>query len=273
MLVFLVFCLAALTACSHVDSPDIPYITSFDEHHLRDDWKVHFENKKTQGCFVLFDLAAGDFQVFNVERAKEAMTPASTFKIPNSVIALDSGVVRSRKQIFVWDGEKQFRKSWERAHDLDSAFRFSVVPVYQEIARAVGAQSMAEYVEGFDYGNCDISGEIDQFWLNNTLKISAFEQVAFLERLYRESLPASIESQKSVKEMMLHEKTESYTIRGKTGWALGDESGLGWWVGWVETNNNVHLFALNMDLKEVANAGNRVGIAKGILKAEGLLQP
>jgi beta-lactamase class D len=35
------------------------------------------------------------------------------------------------------------------------------------------------------YGNQDISGGIDQFWLSSSLKISPKEQADFMEALYK----------------------------------------------------------------------------------------
>ncbi|MFT7619447.1 MAG: beta-lactamase class D [Planctomycetota bacterium] len=235
------------------------------------EWGAFFGDKRAKGCFVIRDLETKKTRAFNLKRAQTPLLPASTFKIPNTLIALDLEVVADRSHVFKWDGKKRNLESWERDHTLDSAFQHSVVPVYQEIARSIGHESMAAYVKNFGYGNEDISGGIDRFWLDGSLRISAVEQVDFLEKLYFETLPARVWSQRNVKEIMLHEKTERYVIRAKTGWALRDVDPVGWWVGWVEVDGRAHAFALNIELKQMNHAGRRLEIAKSILKSEGLL--
>jgi len=124
------------------------------------------------------------------------MLPASTFKIPNSVIALETGVVGDPdKDIFRWDGVVRSIEAWNRDHTLRSAIAASAVPVYQEIARRIGADRMQKFVDLFGYGNRDIGGGIDQFWLTGNLRISPVQQIDFVDRLRRGTLPVSKRSQ------------------------------------------------------------------------------
>src|SRR5215217_1916155 len=121
---------------------------------------------------------------------------------------------------------------WNRDHDLRTAIKVSALPVYQQIAREVGAERMTKYVRDFQYGNADASGPIDQFWLGSTLQISAFEQIDFLKRLVALQLPVSERSVRIVREILINEASADYVLRAKTGVARGTP-GVGWWVGWV----------------------------------------
>jgi beta-lactamase class D len=189
--------------------------------------------------------------VSDFERAKVAYPPASTFKIPNTVIALETGVVASLDDpVFKWDGEVRTLDgkpvaAWNRDQTLREAFRNSTVWVYQEVARKVGAERMARLVAAFDYGNRAI-GEIDRFWLSGPLRISALEQIAFLGKLRAGTLPVSARAQALAREAMMLETTEAYVLRGKTGWAFDHK--VGWFVGWFETGPRSRLFALNLDV-------------------------
>src|SRR5207302_1318723 len=122
----------------------------------------------------------------------QAMLPASTFKIPNSVIALETGVVGDPdKDVFKWDGVVRSIEGWNRDHTLRSAIAASAVPVYQEIARRIGAERMQKYVDLFEYGNRDIGGGVDQFWLTGNLRIDPIQQIDFVDRLRREAQPGT----------------------------------------------------------------------------------
>lgn len=210
---------------------------------------------------------AGEISVSDVERAKAAFLPASTFKIPNTIIALETGVVASLDDpVFKWDGKVRSIDGkpvdgWNRDQPLREAFRNSTVWIYQEIARKVGPERMAHYVSAFDYGNRDISGvPIDQFWLSGALRISALEQIALLDKLRLGSLPVSARAQSLTKEAMVVERTDAYVLRGKTGWAFDQK--IGWFVGWLETEKASRLFALNLDMSTSRSIKARVEIVK-----------
>jgi len=89
---------------------------------------------------------------------------------------------------------------WAQDHSLRSAFQYSVLWYYREIALRAGAERMQEFVRRFEYGNRNASGRVDNFWLDGTLAISADEQVEFLRRLYAGQLPVSRRSTDIVKE-------------------------------------------------------------------------
>lgn len=233
------------------------------------------------GTFVLLDGQTGAVVRHNPERARTRLLPASTFKIPNSLIALETGVATGPDFPLAWDSLRAPRENWwPAAWAQDQTFRTalanSVVWYYQELARRIGAERMQAYLERFDYGNGDLSSGIDQFWLQGDFGISADEQIGFLRRFYTGALPVSARSLEIVKEILVLETTPEYRLSGKTGTVtLPGGTELGWLVGYVEREGQVHLYALNLEADaEVAwDRDRRVRVAKEILRTLGVLPP
>ncbi|HBZ3590170.1 TPA: OXA-48 family class D beta-lactamase [Klebsiella pneumoniae] len=234
-------------------------------------WNAHFTEHKSQGVVVLWNENKQQGFTNNLKRANQAFLPASTFKIPNSLIALDLGVVKDEHQVFKWDGQTRDIAAWNRDHDLITAMKYSVVPVYQEFARQIGEARMSKMLHAFDYGNEDISGNVDSFWLDGGIRISVTQQIAFLRKLYHNKLHVSERSQRIVKQAMLTEANGDYIIRAKTGYSTSIEPKIGWWVGWVELDDNVWFFAMNMDMPTSDGLGLRQAITKEVLKQEKII--
>jgi beta-lactamase class D len=165
---------------------------------VRSDWSRHFAEAGVRGTLVVVDerVHPASRWVHDESRAHTRFIPASTFKIPHALIALDAGAVRDEFQVFRWDGTRRDIESWNRDQDLRSSMRNSVVWVYQHIARSIGEDGERRYLQKIGYGNADPSGGIDRFWLDGKLAISAEEQVTFLQRLYRNELPFRVEHQR-----------------------------------------------------------------------------
>ncbi|MBW8903885.1 MAG: class D beta-lactamase, partial [Bradyrhizobium sp.] len=163
---------------------------------IRDGLGRHFTDAGTAGTFVGYRVEEYLVIASDRDRSGQPKLPASTFKIPNSLIALETGVVGDPDvDLFKWDGVKRGIESWNRDHTMRSAIAASAVPVYQEIARRIGAQRMQKYLDLFEYGNRDIGGGIDQFWLTGNLRIDPVQQIDFVDRLRRGVLPVSKRSQ------------------------------------------------------------------------------
>lgn len=237
----------------------------------------HFTDR--DATFVLLDMQTGQVVCHNPARARSRYLPASTFKIPNALIALDSRVVNSADFSIAWNSKKTPKQAWWPAiwandHTLQSALRNSVVWYYQEIARRIGAQRMQSYLTRFKYGNENISGGIDQFWLTGGLRISAEEQTDFLRRFYTGNLSVSGSTTSIVKETLTLEETSQYRFSGKTGWAGFGESGspqLGWLVGYLERGQDTYIYAINLDIKSSADAAARLSITKAVFRDFGLM--
>lgn len=228
-----------------------------------------------EGTFVVLDPATDRLRVYNMDRAQRRFIPASTFKIANSIIALETGVADGADFALSWDSTAAppadfWPQSWRQDHVLRTAFRNSVVWYYQEIARRIGAERMAAHLHALDYGNGDTGGGIDRFWLDGDLRISPMEQVRFLRRLYEGTLGVDANTTAALKDVMLLEETAAYRLSGKTGTAeLTETRELGWLVGFVEVGGGVHYYALNMEGEQVWEEWPpqvRIGLVKSLLQ-------
>lgn len=244
----------------------------------RSDWGAVFAEAGVDGTFVLHEVGSDEIQVYDPERADTRRIPASTFKILNSLIILETGTVADVDEIVEWDGVQRDVPEWNRDHDLRTAIEVSAVWVYQELARRVGEEAMSELVDAAGYGNADIGGGIDQFWLDGDLRISPLQQVDFLGRLVDDDLPFSRENMAAVREIMVRESGDGWSWSHKTGTALSEDPVLGWLVGTTEYGGSTWIFAMNLDLGPVDVPSQidpqvRQQITRTILVAEGALPP
>lgn len=239
-------------------------------------WQDHAPVKKlfaesgTVGTFILYDPATGVFSGHNRERAETRFIPASTFKIPNTLIGLSVGAVSSVDDILPYGGKPQPHPAWEKDMSLREAITISNVPVYQELARRIGLERMREGVAALHYGNMDIGTVVDRFWLDGPLQISAVEQTRFLAALAMERLPMPSNAQKAVRAILLIEEGDGWKLYAKTGTAARTSPQLGWWVGWVENNGAVFSFALNVDISPAMDYEKRIAFGKQCLESMGL---
>jgi beta-lactamase class D len=250
-----------------------------------EDLRRFFRN--TTGAFVLYDSNRNHYVRYNVARCRKRFSPFSTFKIPNSVIGLETGVIADADFVISWDPDAFPQANqwttppfvyWKQDQTLRSAIKYSVVWYYRELSRRVGLEKEKKYVADFHYGNEDVSGGLSSpnlfecFWLRSSLQISADEQIEFLKRLYGLKLPVSARSQQITKDILVLEKTPKYTLSGKTGGGAGPNGTLGWFVGYVEANNNVYFFALNIDGPNYEAINNkRIDLTKQILRTLGCM--
>jgi beta-lactamase class D len=210
---------------------------------VRDDFRKYFQKYHVQGSFVLYDLRKDQWILIGPKQRKTAFTPASTFKICNSLIGLETGVVRDENFVIRWDGITRSNPEWNKDHDLKSAFKNSTVWYYQELARRVGGERMKKWLDLVGYGNADTSGGIDRFWLSGGLRITPEQQIIFLRRLFLGDLPFSKRTMDIVRKIMIVKDTTTYTLRAKTGWGAQDGLDIGWYVGYVQTKSGVYFFA------------------------------
>ena len=230
-----------------------------------------FRSAALEGTFVLYDVAADRYSVHDRIRAQTRFVPASTFKIPNTLIGLTVGSVKSVDEVLPYGGGKQRFKAWEQDMHLRDAIKVSNVPVYQELARRTGLERMREQLARLDYGNRDTGTVVDRFWLDGPLKISAEEQTRFLARLAQDALPFPKPAMAATREIALVERAPGYTLYAKTGRTFDDKRDIGWWVGWVEKGGKVYAFALNADMASDADAPKRIEVARASLRALGVL--
>ena len=217
---------------------------------------------------LIYDLNKNEYIQYNSERCNESFIPASTFKILNSLIALETGVIKDENEVIPWDSVNRQYDKWNMDQTLRTAIKYSAVWAYQEIARKIGEQRMQHYVDSVKYGNCNIGGGIDRFWLDGDLRITPLQQVEFLRRLYSDDLPFSKRNLDIVKDIMINDQTGNYILRGKTGWA----GTTGWYVGYLEENDNVYFFANNIDIVNEQDVKARIEIVNDVFNSMGLLK-
>jgi beta-lactamase class D len=238
----------------------------------RPDWAKFFDAKGVRGTFVLFEPASDRYLVLDPARAKQGFLPASTFKIPNALIGLEVGSIGDENEVFHWDGKPQVRSEWERDQTLATGMRYSCVWMFQEVARRTGKARMKEWLARLAYGNRDIKGGIDHFWLQGALRVSAMQQVDFLRKLAEGELAMTQRSQRLVRDALVFEKTPAYTLYAKTGSTGHVRNPVDWWVGWVERKGKpVAYFAMNYAPNAKDRYEDRFEIGRAILNDAGAL--
>jgi len=235
-----------------------------------------FEEYGVQGCFLLYDMKNDIYQIYNSTRCEQGFLPASTFKILNSLIGLETGVITGDSMVIPWDGVVRSVEEWNKDHTLASAIQYSAVPYFQEIARRIGPERMKEYIDDSDYGRMDITKEtIDRFWLWGDSRITPWEQMNFLLNFYNNKLPFSKEHIDLVKKLIILKQTDNWIFRGKTGMTIQNDKNIGWLVGYLEENGNVWLYVCNMesgtDNTEKFKESRR-GITEKVFKSMGLME-
>jgi len=202
---------------------------------------------KLEGAILVYDLHKDVYYSNNFDWCKVGNLPASTFKIPNSIIALETGVVKNDSVIFKWNGEPRYLKVWEQDLTFKEAFQYSCVPCYQEVAKKIGVERMKSSLVKLNFGSMDVNETtLDDFWLEGKSKINQFEQIDFLKRLYNSELLISNRTDSIVKRIMVMSENNKYVLRGKTGWSVRGEENNGWFVGYVLIQNNAYFFATNV---------------------------
>ena len=230
-----------------------------------------FLSEAESSCFVLLDPRTGESTRNDDERCAERLPPCSTFKVPNSLIGLETGVIPNAEFVLPWDGRERSRQVLNRDHSLRTALADSVVWYYQELARRVGLEAMQRHVSSIPYGNEDLSGGLTEFWLGSSLRISADEQVEFLRRLTAGDLPFSDRSMRIVRDLLVVDRGDGWILHGKTGSCrLEGGRSLGWFVGWVERGAGIHVFACNVEGPGLWG-GDARRISRQILEDRGLL--
>lgn len=265
------------------------FMSSCRESRIHDhpEWQKYFQAEGIKnGCFELRDNNHEAVDFYNKERCLERFTPASTFKIFNSLVALETSIAPDEQLVIKWDSVVRSNPAWNKDMNMREAFKVSNVAYYQEIARRIGAPNMQHYLDTMNYGNMNMGGKIDEFWLNDSLKISADEQVGFLKRMYFNELPLAERTQRIAKSLMLQEETPQYNLYYKTGWGYEQDKSILWVVGFVEKIEHVkehkesmnksnirmypYFFAENFEVpandKSKDWAAVRISILKNILK-------
>jgi len=261
----IVFVFVSLNSCSVKTIKDNP-----------PNFQPFFEEYGVKGCFLLYDLNNDVYQIYNSTRCEQGFLPASTFKILNALIGLETGVITGEDMVIPWDGVTRSVDEWNRDHTLASAIQYSVVPYFQEVARRIGPDRMKEYVDDADYGKMDITKEtIDKFWLWGNSRITPWEQMNFILHFYTNKLPFSQENIDLVKKLIVLKKTNNYTFSGKTGMTVQDGKNIGWLVGYLEEGGSTWIYVCNvesgLDNTEKFKESRR-GVTEDVFHSMGLME-
>jgi len=242
-----------------------------------------------EGCFVLYDMAADRrVAVFGEKRCAERYTACSTFKVPLALMAFDAGVLKYESTLLKWDGVSRFLEAWNRDQTARSWMQNSVVWYSQRLTPLLGKERIAAYLKSFQYGNEDFSGGLTSAWLTitrsdsdpggGTLKISAFEQLEFLKRFWRNQLPVSADALARTRNITFLENSPGgFALHGKTGSGVFDDSrrDFGWFIGHIAGNGGEYVFVAGLTRDQQAADARAAGMAareisRRILRDNGL---
>lgn len=209
------------------------------------------DSANMQGVILIYDESRDLWHVSDRSRADKGQLPASTFKIPNSLIALELGLVEDENTIIPWDGKPRRLKAWEEDLSFKEAFHRSCVPCYQELARKTGLERMSNMLTKMAYPGMDVhSDNLDRFWLMGRSRISPTQQIDFLQRLIHEELPLKAHTIKTMKSLMILSEQEGNILRGKTGWSDQDGINNGWFVACLSRGSDNYYIAVNIEPKD-----------------------
>lgn len=230
-----------------------------------------FKQYNVTGSVTIYDFKNQKWVFSDPVDANVASLPASTFKIINSCIALELGVIKDEHEIIAWDGKvrklgDQPMEAWNKDNDLVSAYKNSTIWFYEALAEKITKDRYKQYLSKCHYGNGNLTEPGVNFWVYGAFAIDPISQIQFLKNLHFQQLPFSKRTYAIMKKLMISEENDQYTFRDKTGWATKDGKDIGWWVGYVETKNNVYFFATRVNKDEKDNNPNFAASRKEITK-------
>lgn len=236
---------------------------------INNDLKKYFDSSQVDGSFSFLNNQLGDITVYNMKLDTQQLSAGTSFKILNTLIGVQAGKIINENMIIKNDS------TVNKNLTLKEAFNKSSDSFFQSIARQIGKDTMKFWVDSISYGNKNISGPVDSFWLNNNLKISPDEQLGLMSKIYFEQLPFQKYAQQMVEGLMLQEDNTLYKLSYATGGGIDEKNNrFGWTLGWVEENRHVYFFVTfvkspdkNLDLKSIG-----VNITKSILKEMGFFK-
>ncbi len=234
---------------------------------------------QADGCFLLYNVKTQKFEkIIGEERCKQQIPACSTFKVPLAVIAFDSGVLKNTDEVLKWNGKKDVREVANKDHNAKTWMSDSIVWFSQRITKQLGQKKTQNYLDKLNYGNKDLSGGLTQAWLVSpsstgpALKISAYEQVEFMKKLWSNELPVSAQAMQTTREITYLETSEKgYRLHGKTGSGFYDKERkmhLGWFIAHIQKGDQEYISVANFgDPKPVEVQGYGGFRAKDTTKA------
>ncbi len=265
----LLFLLLSLISCKSSPSSNIGQAQRiYDTEEVIPAFHKLLDSSQLAGSILVYDPSKHVYYSNDFEWARQGQLPASTFKIPNSIIALELGIIENGEVIIPWDGTTRSIEHWNQDLSLQEAFAYSCVPCYQSFAREVGPERMRRFISKLGYPGVSFQDEeIDLFWLQGESRINQFEQIEFLKRFRENMLPISAETSMVMHNIMVIDSTDSYLLSGKTGWSTSNEKDNGWFVGFAERGEQVLYFATNIEPKEETSQEAFIKGRRGLTEA------
>ncbi len=242
---------AFVFSCSSDKRSAINSFADSDRISLHQEFKKYFDDCNTEGSIAIYDNNRNEWIVSDTVGILKETLPASTFKIINLLIALETNTISDENEIVKWHGNTDTVKYGYRPeiyHDMSvkEAFKVSAGWVYVELAKKIGKENYKKYLTLCSYGNLNLSENDDDFWNFGAFAVSPVNQVEFLKNLYEGKLPFSKRNIEIVKNVMQTEQEADYTIYAKTGWTRDGGINTGWWVGYMEHKNGTYFFATRL---------------------------
>lgn len=237
------------------------------------DIKKAMQNHNVEGTMIIKSEDGNITYVYNKQRANTELTPGSTFKIPNSIIALEENIIKDQYEVIKWDGKKRFLKVWDQDHNLKLAFKHSCVWFYQRLAKKIGKEKYLEYFKKLSYGNQLLGADVTKFWLidGGELRITPYQQLNFLRSIYHKQLPISARTYNILRNIMLEESTTDYQLYSKTGLAKDHQKKHGWYVGYIVSKGKTWFFVTNIFCKDSKDYPKRKMLTIAVLKKKGII--
>lgn len=228
------------------------------------DLSEYFDNY--EGCFVLYDLETDSWKLYNEEHAALRLSPNSTYKIYDALFGLEEKVITPEESLIEWNHKKYSFEAWNTDHNLYSAMQNSVNWYFQSIDAQLGNSAVKHYIQKIGYGNQTISNDLESYWMEASLKISAIEQVQLLQRLYENDFGFSPENVQAVKNSIYLSLSEDASLYGKTGTGcVNGQDVNGWFIGFTERYGQTCFFAVNIQAPASATGAAASKIALDIL--------
>ncbi|MGP4039085.1 BlaR1 family beta-lactam sensor/signal transducer [Gracilibacillus sp. D59] len=253
----------------------VPVISaiSYGEDRINFDYKqTVYEDLGTffngyDGSFVLYDLQKAQYLIYNKDKSVLRVSPNSTYKIYSALFALDSGVITRHHTSMEWNGKTYPHDAWNQSQNLFSAMENSVNWYFQKLDKKLRKENIQAYFQQINYGNQNVSGGIDDYWLESSLKISPIEQVQTLKDFYTNQFGFDERNVELIKDTIKLETKENVTLYGKTGTGtINDKYVNGWFIGYVEAKNTTYFFATNIESDHHAKGSIAADITKSILE-------
>ena len=269
-------CLLVLATLFQI--PALAYCSDFSEDYYnlpeslsitQADWSEEFQG--ADGCGIIYDLNANQYTAYHQDEITRRMPPCSTYKIYSLLNALEQGVITPEENTLLWDGTTYDYAAWNHDQNIDTAMKSSVNWYFERLDDMVGFQQTKAFFQEIGFGSGNPSNDPGSLWNGTGIKISAFEQVELLVKLYRNDFNFAEENITAVKNAMEITSNDTSRLYGKTGTGCADDQNIaGWFIGFVETNDNTYFFAFYLNSNNGADGEAAYHTALSVLESWGI---